>query len=65
MDCRLTCIKRGGSRNGSCLFLCPLMNKSTLEQANQAVATINLKGSKFISHYEILYFYLPAPFDNT
>lgn len=26
-------------------FLCPLMNKSTLELANQAVATINLKGS--------------------
>lgn len=46
MDCRLTCIKRGRSRNGSCLFLCPLMNKSTLEQANQAVATINLKGRK-------------------
>ena len=26
-------------------FLCPLMNKSTLELATQAVATINLKGS--------------------
>lgn len=28
------------------LLLCPLMNKSTLELANQAVATINLKGRK-------------------
>lgn len=32
--------------SGGSLILCPLMNKSTLELANQAVATINLKGSQ-------------------
>ena len=34
--------------SGGSLILCPLMNKSTLELANQAVATINLKGRKIL-----------------